>query len=61
MRTSAIFGAKNVGFFKIYGVSARTKGDGELSQCEHFSDKGADVIKNFFKSDIVFSSINNTY
>jgi len=25
MRTSAIFGAKNVGFFEIYGVSARKR------------------------------------
>jgi len=27
MRTSAIFGAKNLGFFEIYGVSARTRGE----------------------------------
>jgi len=26
MRTSALFGAKNIEFFKIYGVSARTRG-----------------------------------
>jgi len=26
MRTSALFGEKNVGFFEIYGVSARTRG-----------------------------------
>jgi len=26
MRTSALFGVKNFGFFKIYGVSARTRG-----------------------------------
>jgi len=25
--TFAIFDAKNLGFFEIYGVSARTKGD----------------------------------
>jgi len=25
MRTSAHFGAKNFGFFEIYGVSARTR------------------------------------
>jgi len=41
MRTSALFGAKNFGFFEIYGVSARAGG---LSQCGHFSDKGV----NFF-------------
>jgi len=37
MRTSAIFGAKDLGFFEIYGMSARTRG---LSQCGHFADKG---------------------
>jgi len=26
MRTYALFGAKNFGFFEIYGVSARTRG-----------------------------------
>jgi len=26
MRTSALFGAKDLEFFKIYGVSARTRG-----------------------------------
>jgi len=39
MRTSALFGAKNFGFFEIYGVSAGTKGEGGLSQCGHFADK----------------------
>jgi len=28
MRTSALFGAKNFGFFEIYGVFARTRGEG---------------------------------
>jgi len=27
MRTSALFGVKNFGFFKIYGGSARTRGE----------------------------------
>jgi len=31
MRTSALFGAKNFGFFEIYGVSARTRGGGLAS------------------------------
>jgi len=26
--TSTLFGAKNIGFFEIYGVSARTRGEG---------------------------------
>jgi len=30
MRTSALFGAKNIGFFEIYGVSARTGGEGQF-------------------------------
>jgi len=37
MWTSAIFCAKNFGFFDIYGVSARTRG---LSHSGHFADKG---------------------
>jgi len=28
MRTSAIFGAKIIGFFEIYGVSTRTRREG---------------------------------
>jgi len=28
MRSSALLGAKNFGFFKIYGVSARTRREG---------------------------------
>jgi len=28
MRTSAFFGAKNIGFFEIYVMSARTRGEG---------------------------------
>jgi len=39
MRTSALFGAKNIEFFEIYSVSARTRGEGGLSQCGHFADK----------------------
>jgi len=27
MRTSALFGAKNLEFFEIYGVCAQTRGD----------------------------------
>jgi len=30
MRTFALFGAKNFGFFEIYGVSARTRGKGSI-------------------------------
>jgi len=36
MRTSALLGTENIGFFEIYSVSARTMG---IEQCGHFSDK----------------------
>jgi len=36
MRTSALFSAKSIRFFEIYGVSARAR---RLSQCGHFADK----------------------
>jgi len=39
MRTSALFGVINCGFFEIYGVSARSRGKVGLSQCGHFADK----------------------
>jgi len=47
MRTSALFGAKNIGFFKIYGVSARTRGGG-FNQCGHFADKGGGQFFEIF-------------
>jgi len=36
MRTSTLFGAKNFGFFEIYGMSARIGG---VRQSGHFSNK----------------------
>jgi len=30
MRTSALFDAKNIEFFEIYSVSARTRGNGQF-------------------------------
>jgi len=36
LRTYAIFGAKRLGFFEIYGVFTRTR---EVSLCGHFEDK----------------------
>jgi len=35
MRWSTLFGAKNTGFFEIYGMFARTRG---LIQCGHLAD-----------------------
>jgi len=43
-----LFGAKNIGFFEIYGVSARAaEGVRELSQCGHFSVKGGGQFLRF--------------
>jgi len=39
MRTSTLFGAKNFGFFEIYGVSAWTRGEG-VKPVRTFTDKG---------------------
>jgi len=54
MRTSAFFGAKYVGFFEIYGVSARITERG-LSQCGHFANKVEGRV-NFsrFCADILY-------
>jgi len=41
MRTAALFGEKNFGFFEIYGVSTRTRG---LSQCGHFAKNGGQLF-----------------
>jgi len=49
MRKSAIFGTKIIGFFEIYGVSARTRG---LSQCGHIADKGRGVSFSRFYADV---------
>jgi len=37
IRTSALLGGKNIGFFKIFGVP---HGQGGLSYCEQFADRG---------------------
>jgi len=40
MQTYALIGAKTFRFFEIYGVSARTRVGGGLSQCGYFAGKG---------------------
>jgi len=42
---------KNIGFFEIYGVSARTRG---LIQCGYFSDKGGRVNLSRFCAEILY-------
>jgi len=47
MRTSVLFGAKNLGVSEkceIYGVSARTR----LSRCRHLADKGSQFCAGVF-------------
>jgi len=47
------FDAINFGFFEIYGISARDKREGGLSQCGHFSDKGEGVKFLRFCTDVL--------
>jgi len=48
------FGAQNIGYFEIYGVSARTRGEGRLNQCGHFSDKGeGSNCRNFVRTSFM--------
>jgi len=57
MRTFALIGAKNFGFFEIYGMFAiRTdKGGGGLSQCGHFADKGdkESIFRDFVRTSFM--------
>jgi len=57
MRTSVLFGAKNIGFFKIYALFSRTRGKVELSQCGHFSDKGEGSVFHDFFADVVYGRL----
>jgi len=52
MQTSALFSTKNVGFFDIYGVSARTRG---VEPVRTFSGQGG-VWVNFsqFCVDVIY-------
>jgi len=54
MRTSALFGVKNLGFFGIYGVSARTRGGG-VSQCGHFRTE-----KSIFRDFVLMSFMDGS-
>jgi len=55
MRTSALFGAKNLRFFVIYDVFGRIrKKDGLRSQCGHFSDKRKGVNFSRFCADVFY-------
>jgi len=55
MRTSALFVAKNLGFFELYGMSA---GSRRLSQCGHFADKGEGLIFRDFVQTFLWTAPN---
>jgi len=55
-RTSALFGAKNFGFFKIYGVPAWTR-EGSVSQCGQGSSSDADVRTFWCKKNFAFFKV----
>jgi len=56
MRTSALFGAKNFGFFEINGVSARTRDEGSFEPVRTFCGQGEgsifhDFVRTSFMDD----------
>jgi len=58
MRTSALLGAKNVGFFEIYVLSARTKVEG-VEPVRRFCGQGGrrsifcDFVRTYFMDGIL--------
>jgi len=56
MRTSALFGAKILAFFNIYGASAQTGGGG-LSQCGHYVDKRS-ILRDFVRTSFMDSPLS---
>jgi len=61
MRTSVLLVQKFFGFFEIYGVPSRTRMEGKLSQCGHFSDKGSGVNFSRFCSDFFYGRYLTAY
>jgi len=59
MRTSVLFGAKNFGFFEIYGVSAWSR---EVEQVWTFFEKGVGVVfRDFVRASFIDGPLSNTY
>jgi len=61
MRTSALLGAKNFGFFEIYGVSARTRrvlpshwGISSYWTASIFYERALKLISSYFPVSFVF-------
>jgi len=57
MRTSALFGVKNFGFFKIYGVSERTRGARGVELEQTFCKQGGG--RRLIFRDFVWTSFMN--
>jgi len=53
MWASAHFGAKIIGFFEIYGVSARTKGKGVEPVWTFCAQRGRGVSVSRFCADVL--------
>jgi len=54
MRTSALFGAINLGFFEIYDVSAQTRGEGVKPVRSFFGQGGGGVNFSRFCADVFY-------
>jgi len=57
MRTSALFGEKNFGYFEIYGVSARTRGIG-VEPVRTFCEQGGGVNFSRFCANVLWTAPN---
>jgi len=54
MRASAVFGAKNVGLVEIYGVSARTTGEGVEPVWTFFGQgKSGSIYRDFVRTSFM--------
>jgi len=53
MRTSALFDAKNTGFFEIYGVSARIRSEG-VESVRIICGQGGGVNFSRFCADVLY-------
>jgi len=51
VQTSTLFGAKNFGFFKIYGVSVQTRGE-RVEPVRRFCEQGKGVNFLRFSADV---------
>jgi len=50
MRTFALYSAKNIGFFKIYGASARTRGVEPVRTLFGQRGEGGSIFRDFVRT-----------